>query len=433
MKTLNYFSKFFVLSLFVLFFSNCTERIEKFEVVPTGALFDNKSELFGLLNKVAAKGDNPTEVIVCIDFIYPFTLIVYDENLEQIDVKSFYSDVSFSDFLGQLPDGESISLSYPIATTLADGTVFSINNNDELKIVIDSCSREDIISYCSDLFSENSGDTKCYWKVPFTKNGNNKYASGVFESYNNGTLNFNYNNVDYAGTWVFLFFNDEFQININLQGTSEVALDWNFSKKAVFENGKITINNGDFETILVKKCETGTDYLVGDIGPAGGFVFYDKGSYSKGWRYLEAAPADLGFAEWGCKGSFFADANAADIGFGFINTVSIVNFHDALQNYDTNPAICNPLNNGTVAAEKAVLYELNGFKDWFLPSEKELNLMYQNLHTTNIAEFSDSQYWTATQIDANNVITIDFLDGTVHQTEKIPAANSVNARAIRAF
>ena len=26
------------------------------------------------------------------------------------------------------------------------------------------------------------------------------------------------------------------------------------------------------------------------IGPAGGYVFYDKGYYSDGWRYLEASP-----------------------------------------------------------------------------------------------------------------------------------------------
>ena len=35
------------------------------------------------------------------------------------------------------------------------------------------------------------------------------------------------------------------------------------------------------------------DYKIGDEGPAGGVIFYDKGEYSDGWRYLEAAPADL--------------------------------------------------------------------------------------------------------------------------------------------
>jgi hypothetical protein len=34
------------------------------------------------------------------------------------------------------------------------------------------------------------------------------------------------------------------------------------------------------------------------IGPAGGFVFFDKGSYSDGWRYLEAAPENAGVGTW---------------------------------------------------------------------------------------------------------------------------------------
>ena len=34
-----------------------------------------------------------------------------------------------------------------------------------------------------------------------------------------------------------------------------------------------------------------TAYNIGDTGPAGGIVFYDKGRVSDGWRYLEAARA----------------------------------------------------------------------------------------------------------------------------------------------
>ncbi|MBU4502161.1 MAG: PEGA domain-containing protein [Nanoarchaeota archaeon] len=34
---------------------------------------------------------------------------------------------------------------------------------------------------------------------------------------------------------------------------------------------------------------------IGRTGPAGGYIFYDKGNYSDGWQYLEAAPAST---EW---------------------------------------------------------------------------------------------------------------------------------------
>ena len=30
------------------------------------------------------------------------------------------------------------------------------------------------------------------------------------------------------------------------------------------------------------------------IGPGGGYVFYDKGNYDGGWRYMECSPFDIG-------------------------------------------------------------------------------------------------------------------------------------------
>ena len=35
------------------------------------------------------------------------------------------------------------------------------------------------------------------------------------------------------------------------------------------------------------------EYKVGDRGPSGGWVFYDKGKSTDGWRYLETAPGDI--------------------------------------------------------------------------------------------------------------------------------------------
>jgi hypothetical protein len=42
------------------------------------------------------------------------------------------------------------------------------------------------------------------------------------------------------------------------------------------------------------------EYKIGDTGPAGGLIFYDKGNNSSGWRYMEAAPPEIEFRTvWG--------------------------------------------------------------------------------------------------------------------------------------
>ena len=396
--------------------------------------FSKNSELFQLITKVVKNGDNPTEHIVCLDFIYPFKVLIYDQNLQKIGIESLFSDIQFSTFLGSLPANQSISISYPISTTLADGTIFSINNNSELKLAIDSCSKEDIINYCNGLFVGcNCPEIICVYKIPFTTDGDNKYASGFFESDNDGTLHFTYNGENYKGTWVFLFVDNKLHMNINLEGNSQVAQDWNIDREIEISNDDIKIKNTPKNIILSKSCQSIKEYQIGSTGPAGGIVFYDKGSYSFGWRFMEAAPTDLNISEWGCSGSLISNTNSAQIGNGLLNSVSIANYHDNLLNYYTNPEVCNPLNNGSVIAKEALTFNLNNYKDWFLPSEIELSVMYQNLQMQGLATFSNSNYWSSTQIDENNATTIDFSNGNNVTKSKISSSNNIKARAIRYF
>jgi len=124
-------------------------------------------------------------------------------------------------------------------------------------------------------------------------------------------------------------------------------------------------------------------YVLRDTGPAGGYIFYDKGYYSDGWRYLEAAPSDQSTgAKWGCGGPLISGADGTAVGTGEQNTIDI-------------EAGC--ITPGT-AADICANFSLGGYSDWFLPSKDELNLMYENLKVHEVGGFVDDSYWSSSKL-----------------------------------
>jgi len=89
-------------------------------------------------------------------------------------------------------------------------------------------------------------------------------------------------------------------------------------------------------------------YKIGDNGPGGGIIFFDKTSYSNGWRYLEAAPVE----------------------------------NEIKASWDT-------------CVEMTGLLVINGVKGWRLPTREELNWMYNNLKMKDLGEFSNEIYWSS--------------------------------------
>jgi hypothetical protein len=69
------------------------------------------------------------------------------------------------------------------------------------------------------------------------------------------------------------------------------------------------------------------------------------------------------------------------------------------------------------AAQKASELNINGFNDWFLPSQNELNFMYGNLKRKQLGDFTDALYWSSTCADAANIeegaYSQNFQDGQV--------------------
>ncbi len=165
-------------------------------------------------------------------------------------------------------------------------------------------------------------------------------------------------------------------------------------------------------------------YALGERGPGGGWVFYDKGSYSNGWQYLEAAPNDHGASlKWGCFHISIAGAKGTNIGSGKTNTEAIV----------------NGCNEAYTAAKICSDYSGGGKDDWFLPSKEELRHAYWNLKHKGIGGFTYYAYWTSSEVTDDAVMQhngrlhawgSDFNGGMSHAYQK---NGSTSVRCVRAF
>src|SRR6185503_10752285 len=135
------------------------------------------------------------------------------------------------------------------------------------------------------------------------------------------------------------------------------------------------------------------EYQLGDIGPAGGFIFYINPKYaSDGWRYLEAAPFDQSAgAHWGCFRKLIPGARGIAIGTGKQNTTDML-------------AGCDEPGS---AAQLCANLSVNGVTGWFLPSRDELTEMYRNLRAKGIGNFNEAglvdnyMYWASSQQTAD--------------------------------
>ena len=177
-------------------------------------------------------------------------------------------------------------------------------------------------------------------------------------------------------------------------------------------------------------------YAVGDVGPAGGTIFYVAPSQQPWGRYLEVAPADVTpfTGKWCDTSADIPGALGTAIGTGAANTQAM-------------DAACS-----SGAGQAAADYSAGGFDDWFLPSQDELNALclwafnHQVDALCNIPDylltrvnggFTGDWYWSSTQYAASGPATADawlqwFSYGDQDRYMK-SSVSTFKVRAIRAF
>jgi len=173
--------------------------------------------------------------------------------------------------------------------------------------------------------------------------------------------------------------------------------------------------------VLLAGCGAPTStvqYAIGDTGPAGGYVFYDKGSYSDGWRYMEVAPAST---EWGntlWSSSTGSIGTSTAIGTGKGNTTAIC-------------AWLLSASENSMAAQYCEGLTFGGKNDWFLPSKEELDAVYDNLYAADKGDLADDMYWSSSEYSASQVHIRSFPDGLSWQPSK--DQTHIRTRAVRMF
>jgi hypothetical protein len=161
------------------------------------------------------------------------------------------------------------------------------------------------------------------------------------------------------------------------------------------------------------------EYKIGDTGPGGGVIFFINPQTGE-WKYLEAAPASTETQiRWGGYG-VDAGGKRAGIGEGKSNTQTILR-------------AMNEIGVSVPAVQYCVNLNQGGFRDWFLPSKAELNLMYANLKMNGLGGFKNESYWSSTEANSECAWSQSFNNGSQDYRDFPHKNDTKYVRAIRQF
>ena len=188
-------------------------------------------------------GDNEDDDdIECIDFQYPITASVFNENNDLINTIVINNDNDMYDFIDDLEDFAAVTINFPITVILADGSTQTVNSIQELQAVIiaadDSCDEDDDNDFDDDDCDNcTTGDldnvfADCSeWTVDKLERNDNdledNYVGYIFEFNNDGTILVSQGVNTFNGTWDATGTGNNISVTINVTGLSDFNDTWN--------------------------------------------------------------------------------------------------------------------------------------------------------------------------------------------------------------
>lgn len=193
----------------------------------------------------------------------------------------------------------------------------------------------------------------------------------------------------------------------------------------VYTAGNGIVIEGDVIKSTQATHQIGEEYL-------GGLVFYvdDTGQHG-----LIASKMDINSQgiQWrnGASGNKVTNARADGIVAGETNTRLII----AQQTVDNQKGLFaalvatqfQVLADGVTPCKTPIAQDNLCYGGWYLPSAFELQLMYRNLHETNLSSFAPEYYWSSTEANAANAWLINFSTGELIVSNKSNTLGRVRA------
>ena len=207
-------------------------------------VINSQSELNSYALNCNGENENDDD-IECIDFQYPLTASIFNPSFEIISTVTLTSDEQLYNFIDAIDEEDIVSLNFPLTVTLSDGSVFSINNFNELQSAIetydDDCDEDDDFDYndddCNDCSPLQLTEilTNCSdWIVDKLERNNNDYDDVyngyLFNFFNDGSVSVTWNTTTVYGTWVASGTGNNITVDINIPALPYCNLNWNLNE-----------------------------------------------------------------------------------------------------------------------------------------------------------------------------------------------------------
>lgn len=324
------------------------------------------------------------------------------------------------DYIGMYPENEYTTINAYNDIAFTAPNIYSINSTKEKT---DDYLTDNLLMYTKTKYSHGSGDTAFFipamtiLEFPIcTDSGtyyiNNIKLTAVGPSIHWGSAFIKKGKlpdvIDYPSNLEFLETRNTIEYSFSGQGLAVSSIPntlrllvWSNVNTTGLQYYTININNGKiikkitrtnpflnskyykFPTITIPDSIFNIPISIGDFYE-GGLLFHifqsgENGYVANETHGLVCDTVNLGSFPWGCN-SVTVSGTSPLIGYGIANTQKIVN------------AGC-----GGTAAVQCYNLITNGYSDWVLPSQDELDSMRSKLYKNGLGNFTNGNYYSSTQ------------------------------------